>query len=249
VGTFVTYQVCHGVESGQKFTNYDLLLDNQADISVVHPRLLWQVMAADKPVTVNGIGGRQLVVTQTGYLDEFFRVYASEDAKPNVLSLADVEDMFPVTYVPGKAFVVHLPGRDLEFVSRAKPYIANIQTILGSSHVHATVQENEELYTRAEIQKAKAAFEFLKCSGYPSPDEAMHLFSDGNIFGLPELARQDVLRAYAIYGIPAAYVRGKLTRQAIARAVIDPEAIMREKDQVLYADVMHVDGFKFYLCS
>jgi hypothetical protein len=75
----------------------------------------------------------------------------------------------------------------------------------------------------------------------------MHLLSDGNIFGLPELTRQDVLRAYAIYGIPAAYVRGKLTRQAIARAVIDPESIMREKDQVIYADLMHVDGFKFLI--
>jgi hypothetical protein len=32
-----------------------------------------------------------------------------------------------------------------------------------------------------------------------------------------------------VYGIPVAYVRGKLTRQAIARAAIDPEAIMREK--------------------
>jgi hypothetical protein len=89
-------------------------------------------MAADKPVTVNGIGGRQLVVTKTGYLNKFFRVYASEDAKLNVLSLADVEDMFPVTYVPGKAFVVHLLGRDLEFVRRGKLYVAHIQKILGS---------------------------------------------------------------------------------------------------------------------
>jgi hypothetical protein len=40
-------------------------------------------------------------------------------------------------------------------------------------------------------------------------------------------------------------VRGKQTRQAIARAVIEPEAIMREKAQVIYADVMHIDGSKF----
>jgi hypothetical protein len=145
VGTFVTYQVCHGVKSRQKFNEYDLLLDNQADISVVHPRLQWQVMAADKPVTVNGIGGRQLVVTQTGYLDEFFRVYASEDVKPNVLSLDDVEDMFPVTYVPGKGFVVYLPGHDLEFARIGKLYVANLQTILEPSNSYTTVQENEEL--------------------------------------------------------------------------------------------------------
>jgi hypothetical protein len=66
-GTYLTYQVCHGVESGQ---DYDLLLDNQADISVVHPRLLRELMPADVPITVNGIGGKQLIVTHTGYLDE-----------------------------------------------------------------------------------------------------------------------------------------------------------------------------------
>jgi hypothetical protein len=137
-GTFFIYQVCHRVKSGQKFHDYDLLLDNQADISVVHPRLLWQVMAADKPVTMNDIGGRQLVVTQTGYLDEFFRVYASEDVKPNRFSSADVEDMFPVTYVPGKAFMVHLPGRDLEFARTGKLYVVNLQMVLEPSNVHAT---------------------------------------------------------------------------------------------------------------
>jgi hypothetical protein len=45
-----------------------------------------------------------------GYLDEFFHVYASEHAKPNVLSLAEVGDMYTVTYMPGQAFIVHLRG-------------------------------------------------------------------------------------------------------------------------------------------
>jgi hypothetical protein len=144
-------------------------------------------MPADVPITVNGIGGKQLVVTHTGYLDEFFRVFCSEAAKSNVISMADVEDMFIITYVPGKAFIVHLPSRDLEFKHRGKLYIANYYSVLNPSSIYTTVQENEEIYTKAEVQKAKAAFEFLKCSGYPSPDEAMHLLSDGNIFGLPEL--------------------------------------------------------------
>jgi hypothetical protein len=161
--------------------------------------------------------------------------------------MADVEDMFPVNYVPGKAFVVHLPSRDLKFKRKGKLYVANYYSVLNPASVYATVQENEEIYTKAEIQKAKAAFEFLKCSGYPSPDEAMYLLSDGNIFGLPELTRQDILRAYDVYGVPVAYVRGKLTRQAIARTVIDPEAITKEKNQVIYADVMHVDGLKFLI--
>jgi hypothetical protein len=62
------------------------------------------------------------------------------------------------------------------------------------------VQENESTYTQTEICKAKEAYEFLRCSGYPLPEEAIHLFQDGNIIGLPELSREDFIRAYDIYG-------------------------------------------------
>jgi len=55
------------------------------------------------------------------------------------------------------------------------------------------------------------------------------------------------MQAYDIYGIPVAYVRGKLTQKAIAHAVIDPTAMMKEKVQMLHTDVMHLDGHKFLL--
>jgi hypothetical protein len=56
-----------------------------------------------------------------------------------------------------------------------------------------------------------------------------------------------LIRAYDIYGIPVAYVLGKLTKKAISRAVIDPTAIMREKVQTLHTDVMHLEGHKFLI--
>jgi hypothetical protein len=34
--------------------------------------------------------------------------------------------------------------------------------------VNTTVRENERLYTKEEVRRAKLAHEFLKCSGYPS---------------------------------------------------------------------------------
>jgi hypothetical protein len=246
-GTYITYQVCNGVGGEHRFKNYDVLLDNQADVSVMHPRLLRQVMKAEQPITVRGIGGKQLEANHTGYLEEFFRVYASTNAMPNVLSLAEVEDKYAVSYVPGQMFTVHLPSGDVEFKRQGKLYVANFYSILHPKAVLTTVQENEDLYTRAEVQRAKEAYEFLKCSGYPSPEEAIHLLQDGNVFGLPDLSRQDIIRAYDIYGIPVAYVRGKTTRQAIARTVIDPEVIMKERSQIVYADVMHIDGFKFLI--
>jgi hypothetical protein len=42
-----------------------------------------------------------------------------------------------------------------------------------------------------------------------------------------------------MYGISVGYARGKLTRKAIAHAVIDPTAVMKEKVQALHTDVMY----------
>jgi hypothetical protein len=68
-----------------------------------------------------------------------------------------------------------LPGRDTEIKHIGKLYVANFYSLLESQEVFATVPENEEIYMRSEVQKAKEAYEFLKCSGYPSPEEATHL--------------------------------------------------------------------------
>jgi hypothetical protein len=112
--------------------------------------------------------------------------------------------MYRVTYKPGQAFVVHLPGREVEFKRVGKLYVANLRTLLKHNAVYTTVCDNEDiLYTRAEVHKAKTAYEFLKCSGYPSPEEAVHLIQDGNVFGLPDLTRQDIVRAYDIPYAPS----------------------------------------------
>ncbi len=111
----------------------------------------------------------------------------SEQAKPNVITLADVEDVYKVTYIPGQAFIVHLTCCELKFKREGKLYVANYQDVLTPKvyQVCTTVKDNETIYTRTEICSAKEVYEFLKCSGYPSPDEAIHLFQEGNIFGCP----------------------------------------------------------------
>jgi hypothetical protein len=123
LGAYVTYEVYESVRSPPKFGKYDILLNNQADASIVHPCMLCDVLPADLPVSVKGIGGKQLKAEHTDYLQEFFRVYASEQANPSVLSLSDVEDFYRVTYVTGGAFILHLPSYDLAFKRTGKLYV------------------------------------------------------------------------------------------------------------------------------
>jgi hypothetical protein len=46
-----------------------LVLDDAADVSVVHPSLLRNIMPVERSVKRNGVGGHQFVVDETGYLD------------------------------------------------------------------------------------------------------------------------------------------------------------------------------------
>ena len=92
------------------FKRNKILIDNQANVSIVHPDLLQDIQSAEKSARINGVGGHQFTVDKTGFLDPLFRVYASEETQANILSLSEVEDKFLVTYVPQESFMIHLPG-------------------------------------------------------------------------------------------------------------------------------------------
>jgi hypothetical protein len=139
---------------------------------------------------VKGVGGPQLIVDEEGVLDGFFPVYASDKTKANVLSFADVEDLYDITYIRKRAFVVHMSDRDLVFNRRQKLYVVDWGTV---GIVAAMIQENERLYTKEEINRAKLAYEFVRNSGYPSLGEVVHLITDGNIRNLTEHTQADAV--------------------------------------------------------
>ncbi len=102
MSTFATYQVKQVNATGMvgKFKRTEVLLDNQADVSVMHPSLLKANEPAEETICINGVGGHQFTVEREGYLDDFFKVYASEDTHANILSFSEVEDMYKIMYVP-----------------------------------------------------------------------------------------------------------------------------------------------------
>jgi hypothetical protein len=178
---------------------YEVLLDNQANISIINSKLLRNVRPSTHQVRVKGVGGTQLIVDKVGDLDGFSEVYASDKITANVLCFADVEDRYTVTYEKGKSFMVHLGnGKTVEFARRNKLYVAD-WSVTGL-YVCATVRENEMLYMRDEVRRAKVAYDLIRNSGYPSPIEAVHLIHDGNVRGLPvALTRADIEQFFQKY--------------------------------------------------
>jgi hypothetical protein len=146
----VTYQVNAIGVKGFKLT--EVLLDNQANISIMRPELLRAFERSDSEININGVGGVQLHTSETGYLDDFFRVYTSPDMMANVLSFSDVEGVYPITYQPK----VQLPDRDIVFRCRNKLYVANF----GTQVVAVT-----KAYTKAEEVRAHEAYEIMARKG------------------------------------------------------------------------------------
>lgn len=70
---------------------------------------------------MNGVAETKRV----GWLDGFFECQACEDYPANILSMADIEDLYPVTYLQGDSITVHMEDRDVTFVHREKMYVAN----------------------------------------------------------------------------------------------------------------------------
>jgi hypothetical protein len=134
------------VNATQGITLTQVLLDSQADISVMHPILLQDIKPTKKKIGVSGVGGMQLIANQVGILHVFFsQVYARKKTKANVLSFAEVEVKFNIMYRSGKLFTVHMPIQDVVFKRKNKLYMAEwcAEDSMPNTAVNATVQENE----------------------------------------------------------------------------------------------------------
>jgi hypothetical protein len=101
------------------------------------------------------------------------------------------------------------------------------------------------VYTKEELRRAREVYELVKNSGYPSPNEALHLLTDGNIRGLPALTAADLERAFKVYGIHPEYVRGQLTKKKVSMAQVDLGLRSTDKNICMFADVMHLEGNMF----
>jgi hypothetical protein len=225
---------------------YEVLLDNQANISVLHPRLLSGVRSEES--VVRGLSG-ETVLPYVGHLAEFdLECKSSPDVIANVLCMADVEDKFDITYRQGDSYTVHLPSGPLVFRRRDKLYVADMRKWASKEEQRAfiTVKENEEGHSTADIKRARAAYEFIANTGYCSFEQAKQLVNSGSIIGL-KITAKDIDLAKEIYGFPPPYVRGRRKKFKAKRQQVDMNLKHTSKIQTMYADLMYVRGKPFLL--
>ena len=230
-------------------SNYSVLLDNQATISVIHPNLLQNVRDSGNRTVVAGITGDGMRVSKEGELRGFgLTCHSSEDCRTNILCFADVEDKFSITYMPNECFVVHLPDRDVKFVRKDKLYVADMKEWTTEKICTTTARERERHYTSKEVHEARKAYKFVENAGYPPLEEATRLITGGNVTGIT-FTKQDLQRSYDIYGPHLAAVRGRHTKLKVSSHMEEYSRVFRkEVEQSLHCDVLYIGG-QAYLIS
>ena len=59
-------------------------------------------------------------------------------------------------------------------------------------NAYATTQETESVYTKAEVARAKQAYELVKNSRYPSVTELISLVENGKVLNIPGTKHADI---------------------------------------------------------
>ena len=85
-----------GSEGSRIHEFYDVCLDNGSQVNIVDLRLLNNLCTSSKGF--RGMSGRAHT-NRVGHLEGFFECQACDTCPTNMLSMANIEDLYPVTYI------------------------------------------------------------------------------------------------------------------------------------------------------
>jgi hypothetical protein len=71
--------------------------------------------------------------------------------------------VFDITYLQSDKYIIHMPQKSLLFYHNRLTYIANMSDwVVNDRQVYATIMENNRLYIKKDIIKAKLATDFFR---------------------------------------------------------------------------------------
>jgi hypothetical protein len=114
--------VCSTASCGRLHQKYEVCLDNGSQVNIIHPCLLTNLRASSR-----GFRGMSSAseMKRVGMLEGFFECQACDMCPTSILSMADVEDLYAVTYKQEDSITVHMDHRDIVFHHCDKMYVAD----------------------------------------------------------------------------------------------------------------------------
>ena len=229
----------------------DVLLDNQASVSLFNNScLLNNIHEIDEPIFINGINGSSIKVNHVGDYSCFGEVLYDPRAAANVLSLSKVAKKYKVEYIDN-IFVVHTEYGKKIFREKNNLYILSNEP---ENEIYVnTVSQNEQIYSKREINQTKEVKKILENLAYPSEASLKAMIINGSILNCP-ITVKDVTNYFKIYGKPVASIKGNTTSVKPKRVSVDNVVHVQrpnyvEKNIVLCADILFIDQKKPYLVT
>ena len=224
-------------------------LDNCAQVSIFfNPDLLTNIRPAKDPLSINGIGGTNAILSDKIADFKGFEVYYSAEANGNVLCKYDIMKKFDTYWDPDEwTWTVHFPDEIKKFYPRGKVWVANFDQN-SSVFLNAinTVESNKLYFSKRDIAQAEAARSLMRILGYPSTADMIKMISNGSIRDCP-VSVKDIHNADKIYGADIASLKGKTTSRPADRIVVTELVKSLITSLVLSIDIMFVSGIKFLL--
>lgn len=232
--------------------DYKLHLDNQATSSLIrNQNLCTNVRHTGKYKIYTGVGGN-VTTDLVGELPYFGTVSIMPESPVNIVALNEVEDKYPVSYVPTEGFTVDI-GEDAPCVEfrreRSGLYACDFKPFLkpsdGEETYMTTVTENESMYTKDQVERAKVARRFMIEMGCTSAGNLIKL-TKGFVLNSP-VSAEDIYRATKIYGPLLGAVKGKTKIRKAGKLVIEHVPRPVDTSITLHSDIMFVGKIPFLI--
>ena len=233
------------------FTDYDILLDNEASISIFRNKsLLSKIQNASEPITLKGVqrAAPGIRVSREGTFRELGQVYFSEKSSANILSFATLvdegavvryntaNDSFDLISAPGRA--PYTFTRRIVNGHKKKFYCCDARTLPEYDHNYALHAFLRKTINAREMSKAREARQLLARLGFPPTIAAAQIVETGSNF---RVTRRDFQNADAIWGPDVASLKGKSTLTASIAPVPTLNVDHQREPQTLSIDIMFVD--------
>ena len=236
------------------FTPWTVILDNGANVLVVHNKKLLHEITEVPEAAIGGVAkGAEAMSYRIGKFVDLGYAYYSEHVEANLLSYGYCADNHQVEYDSSEdVFTVITESNTYEFRRNGGLYTReftpeSLTDLRTKMHAYVTtVAERERMYTKREVHQAKLARELMKRLAYISQADLVRFLANGRVLDCP-VTVADVHRAHAIYGPDIATMKGKTKTQKSKPVRVEPVPVPLHKNQVLHVDIFFVDKTPYLL--